>query len=116
MGISVGSCKYDANDLLALIPAETAPSSPPLARPAPCPSTPDSTETRTPTAPSPWSSQRSPPSSSPSSQERSLLRPRLCSMMEQSTSASRTLSKLSPIKTNFKNNPCLPSHHTQNSS
>merc|ERR1712108_71862 len=114
--ISVGSCKYDANDLLALIPAEDCTKFPPLARPAPCPSTPDSTETRTPTVPSPLSSQRSPPSSSPSSQERSLLRPRPCSMTEQSTSASRTLSKFSPIRKNFKKKPCLPSHHTQNSS
>merc|ERR1711917_156797 len=79
----------------------TAKPSPPPARPAPSPSTPDSTETRTPTAPSPWSSQRSPPSSSHSSQEGSPLRLRPCSMTEQSTSASRTLSKLSPIKRKF---------------
>ena len=86
-------------------PPRTAKPSPQLARPAPSPLTPDSTETRTPTAPSPWSSQRSPPSSSHSSQERSPLRLRPCSMTEQSTSASRTLSKLSPIKRNFKIKP-----------
>merc|ERR1711973_1085356 len=103
--ISVGSCKYDANDLLALIPAEDCKTFAPAGQACALPSTPDSTETRTPTAPSPWSSQRSPPSSSHSSQERSPLRLRPCSMTEQSTSASRTLSKLSPIKRNFKNKP-----------
>merc|ERR1712241_1598297 len=82
-------------------PPRTAKPSPQLARPVPSPSTPDSTETRTPTAPSPWSCQRSPPSSSHSSQERSPLGLRPCSMTEQSTFASRTLSKLSPIKRKF---------------
>merc|ERR1712209_343849 len=99
-GASV-SVHFDATVLLALIPAEDCKTFAPAGQACALPLNPGFYETRTPTSPSPWSSQRSPPSSSHSSQERSPLRLRPCSMTEQSTSASRTLSKLSPIKRKF---------------